>query len=156
MSSYKPVILLLSFIMFFIYNIFSIEQTQVFKSCIVNANLYYPEAMLELTIDITANNASHTGVIRMSGIYKSNKLKRSIRRDIYFSLIKYDDNYLYSSYLIDKFKAIDNMDDELLSNMLPIFFIYEKNSISYTVKRQKNNGYMFLNSGRPIFFCAVN
>lgn len=91
----------------------------------------------------------------MSGLYLAREIKHSIRRDIYFNIQSNDRNYLLTSYFINKFTSIDNIDDELLDDILPGFFIYKDYSIYYTITKQNNDGYLFSNGSRPVFFCST-
>lgn len=96
-----------------------------------------------------------TGVVAINGNYIENqKAKGRIRRDISYDWKENKDTYHLHSIKVSKFEMIDNISDELLANILPDFYVYPNENVSYTILNQASNAFIFSIGKRPIFYCA--
>lgn len=104
----------------------------------------------DMLLDVNLSHGENTGVISVEGSYR-NKL---IRRDVYFSYMRDDDDYILKSTEVEIIEPINTITNSELKNILPDFFIFPEKKLRYTIRKQANNGYLFFVGSRPVLYCS--
>lgn len=138
----------------FIYKSFSHKNYDK-QECSASITVFYKNAVANINLNYMYSLSDKTGVVAINGNYIENqKAKGRIRRDISYDWKENKDTYHLHSIKVSKFEMIDNISDELLANILPDFYVYPNENVSYTILNQASNAFIFSIGKRPIFYCA--
>ncbi|WP_054177429.1 hypothetical protein [Citrobacter sp. CtB7.12] len=121
-------------------------------SCITR--MVYVQGMVtqHITLNfIFDNNAS--GVVHIEGVqFLDGVNKGIINRNIHFSYVKNNDNFILTSRYIRILKG-ESLGNDEIQRTFPAFYSAENSKVTYTISWQKNSGFMFSIAGTPRFFC---
>jgi hypothetical protein len=126
------------------------------NSCNAKITMIFPEKKAKLELIILPPSDGRSGIISISGLLSAsgtNGAVKKIRRDVYFSMLEYNKNYVLTSTDVKVIRAIDQAEPSDLESILPDFFIYKGMKVRFGIQSQSNGGYMFFIGERPIFFC---
>ncbi|MDR1845020.1 MAG: hypothetical protein LBR63_14900 [Citrobacter amalonaticus] len=106
-----------------------------------------------LTLSFIFDKTDTTGVVHIEGVQFLDKINKGfINRNIHFTYKKSEDNFILTSNDVRTIKGESISQDEI-KRTFPAFYSTTKSKITYTISRQKNDGYLFLIAGTPRFFC---
>ncbi|URA05589.1 hypothetical protein [Escherichia fergusonii] len=95
------------------------------------------------------------GVVAVSGNYlQDDKPKGIIRRDVSYDWTENQDVYHLHSTKIDKYEGMETLPDALLASILPDFYVYPNENVSYSILNQGERGFLFTIGKRSLFYCA--
>lgn len=108
-----------------------------------------------LALDFMYNEKKRDGVVSVSGSYaQNNRLAGTIRRDVSYRWEENGDAFSFLSTNVNKFAHIETLPDDLVSLVMPDFYVYPDKRINYTIQPQGEAGFLFTIGKRPLFFCA--
>lgn len=137
-----------------IYNIFMTKHYDK-QECSASLVVYYNNVRANITLNFMYSPENKNGVVAVSGTYlEDNKLKGRIRRDVAYDWTENQDSYHLHSTRINKFDIIETLPDALLANILPHFYVYPDEEVSYSILNQGIHGFLFTIGTRPLFYCA--
>lgn len=124
-------------------------------TCSASIIVFHKNTQANLTLDFMYNKDAQRGVISVSGGYMDeNKPTGTIRRDVYYTWTENQRSYHFTSTAINKVESIETSADEIIATVLPDFYVYPNKQISYSIRPQGKNGFLFTIGKRPLFFCA--
>ncbi|MDS4039466.1 hypothetical protein RKI04_24940 [Citrobacter amalonaticus] len=106
-----------------------------------------------VTLNFIFDNDNTSGVVHIEGVqFLGGVNKGIINRNIHFSYVKNDDNFILTSRYIRVLKG-ESLGNDEIKRSFPAFYSTENSKIDYTISWQKNSGFIFLIAGTPRFFC---
>jgi len=137
-----------------LYNVFMHKYNDK-QECTSSFVVFYKNARANITLNFMYSLNNKNGIVAVSGTYlEDNKLKGRIRRDVAYDWNENQDSYHLHSTRINKIEIIETLPDELLANILPDFYVYPDENISYSILNQGAHGFLFTIGQRPLFYCA--
>jgi hypothetical protein len=123
--------------------------------CTASVVIFHPPFRANLTLDFMYNQENKTGLISVSGnVNEKNKRKGTVRRDVLFTWTEKYNTYKMSSTKIIRFDNIDTLTDDFFARILPDFYVYPNNPLTYSFINQGRSGFMIAIGKRPLFFCS--
>ncbi len=118
-------------------------------TCVASLSQHYNNESYNVSLNYMVRGNS--GVINMNG-YSEEDPGRIFNRKISFTLHRKGDlNYMVSVRNI-KFPD-DNLDDEVLSQYEPDFFVFAGKEIYMRILKQRNDNYLFMLDSIPTYIC---
>lgn len=138
----------------YIYHQFTSKNLHT-DQCTAYIVVFQDNIRANLALDFMYNEHKHDGVVSVSGSYtQNNRLAGTIRRDVTYKWEHNGDAFNFISTNINKFSHIETLPDELVSMVMPDFYVYPNKGINYSIQPQGKAGFLFSIGKRPLFFCA--
>lgn len=130
------------------------EKGQDTEVCSASVVVYHDNVRANLTLDFMYALKNQTGVVTVNGTYsKDDKVVGAIRRDVSYIWTENKDSFNFTSVKVNKIINDDSISDELISELLPDFYIYPEKNVVYSVLPQGEDSFMFTVGKRPVFLC---
>ncbi|WP_407578997.1 hypothetical protein [Citrobacter koseri] len=144
--------MIIIFIFCFIY-IIKNKKEENHVNCIARMLYIQGKITQHLTLSFMFNKADSSGVVHIEGVQYIDNINRGfINRNIHFTYKKTEDDFILTSTEVRIIKG-ESMSQDEIQRTFPEFYATAKSKITYTISRQKNDGYLFLIAGTPRFFC---
>uniref|UniRef100_UPI001C70BF5D hypothetical protein n=1 Tax=Citrobacter freundii TaxID=546 RepID=UPI001C70BF5D len=125
------------------------------EECTASIVTYNKDYRAHLTIDFLYTLEKKTGVMVLNGeIYNKGNFIGSIRRDVSYIWSENQNVFHFTSIKVHKIIDSPKLSDQILSEILPDFYVYPDKIISYSILPQGKGGFMFTVGERPVFICS--
>ncbi|EHG6158780.1 hypothetical protein [Escherichia fergusonii] len=125
------------------------------EECSISMVVYHKNVHANITLNFMYSLEKQQGVVAVSGNYlQDDKPKGIIRRDVSYDWTENQDVYHLHSTKIDKYEGMETLPDALLASILPDFYVYPNENVSYSILNQGERGFLFTIGKRPLFYCA--
>lgn len=125
------------------------------QECTSSFVVFYKNARANITLNFMYSLENRDGIVAVSGTWvENNQLKGRIRRDVSYDWNDNKDTHHLHSTRINKFDIIETLPEDLLAKILPDFYVYPNENVSYSILSQGEHGFLFTIGKRPLFYCA--
>lgn len=132
-----------------------LEKRENTEACSASIVVYHEDARAHITLDFMYSMKTQTGIVAVSGTYYENdKVTGVIRRDVSYVWTENKDSFHFTSLNILHVNDDESLPNDVISDVLPDFFVYPNKKLNYSITKQGPKGFMFSVGKRPIFFCA--
>ncbi|MBT1885902.1 hypothetical protein [Enterobacter mori] len=132
-----------------------LEKMENTEACSASIVVYHENARANITLDFMYTMKTQTGIVAVSGTYyKNDKVAGVIRRDVSYVWTENKDSFHFTSLNIQHVNDDESLPNDVISDVLPDFFVYPNKKMNYSITKQGPKGFMFSVGKRPIFFCA--
>ena len=132
-----------------------LEKVENTEACSASIVVYHEDVRAHITLDFMYTLQKQTGIVAVSGTYyKNDKVAGIIRRDVSYVWTENKDSFHFTSINIHHVNDDESLSSEVISDVLPDFFVYPNKKMNYSITKQGSRGFMFSVGKRPIFFCA--
>lgn len=137
-----------------VYNFLS-DRAHRKDECTASLIVFNKNIQTHLTLNFMYELDEQKGIVAVSGSYlDGGKVKGNIRRDVIYDFDKNYNAYQFHSLEINKYGNIDSVSDEFLASMLPDFYVYPNEKISYIISKQNQHSFLIKIGSRPLLYCA--
>ncbi|WP_054179587.1 hypothetical protein [Trabulsiella odontotermitis] len=142
-------ILLVFWLTYIIHN----KKEESYVNCVARMVYLQGKIAQHLTLSFTFDTFDSSGVVHIEGVQLLDGMNKGfINRNIHFTYKKNEDNFILSSTEVRTIKG-ESINQDDIQRTFPEFYSTANSKITYTISRQKNDGYLFLIAGTPRFFC---
>ena len=114
------------------------------EECTASLVVFKDNTQTNLTLNFMYSLAEGKGTVAVSGSYlDGGKLQGHIRRDVIYDMVKNHETHHFHS-----------VSDEFLASILPDFYVYPNEKISYIISKQNEHSFLIKIGSRPLLYCA--
>ncbi|AVL79297.1 hypothetical protein M0J30_004511 [Klebsiella oxytoca] len=125
------------------------------EECTASLVVFKDNTQTNLTLNFMYSLAEGKGTVAVSGSYlDGGKLQGHIRRDVIYDMVKNHETHHFHSREINRYGNIDSVSDEFLATILPDFYVYPDEKISYIISKQNEHSFLIKIGSRPLLYCA--
>lgn len=125
------------------------------EECTASLVVFKDNTQTNLTLNFMYSLAEGKGTVAVSGSYlDGGKLQGHIRRDVIYDMVKNHETHHFHSREINRYGNIDSVSDEFLASILPDFYVYPNEKISYIISKQNEHSFLIKIGSRPLLYCA--